>query len=318
MLRVQIRLSLASNPGPSSYPSSSSDPPSIVGISFSRRANLSSSSRLTIGVKRRVNPRPSFVVSCDASRRGGCPADRADDEFFEAFVLVPETVMHYNLRKQGFVEETKWSSSSQNKGSKSDINSIGHGFLRKFQSPTIFLKIACDGDVVLPIIVGEHAIDRLIEALMDDELDEHYPNQFQFVKNLVETLGYEVKMVCITERVVNTYHARIVLGKPTEDTTLTVDARPSDAINVAKRCKAPIYVSKNIVSKDAIKIVYGRWKGKNAKSVYDVSLDSAVEGPDPLAEELDLVRKLNMAIGQEKYEDAAKWRDKINKLRTSR
>ncbi|KAK1314330.1 hypothetical protein QJS10_CPA06g00671 [Acorus calamus] len=66
---------------------------------------------------------------------------------------VAQTVMHYNMRKQGFVEETKWSSSSQNKGSKSDIDSIGHGF-RKFQSPTIFLKIACDGDAVLPIIVG--------------------------------------------------------------------------------------------------------------------------------------------------------------------
>jgi len=36
--------------------------------------------------------------------------------------------------------------------------------------------------------------------------------------------------------------------------------------------QAPIYVSKEVVLKDAIKIVYGKWKG-SGKTVYDVSLD---------------------------------------------
>lgn len=37
--------------------------------------------------------------------------------------------------------------------------------------------------------------------------------------------------------------------------------------------QAPIYVSRDIVLKDAIKIVYGTWRGNCVKTVYDVSLD---------------------------------------------
>lgn len=79
-----------------------------------------------------------------------------DAHFFNA-----ETVKHYSLWKQGFVENTKWHSSGREhefsyrrKGDESNTSSIGHGILRKFHSPTIFLKIACDGDLLLPIIVG--------------------------------------------------------------------------------------------------------------------------------------------------------------------
>ena len=72
-----------------------------------------------------------------------------------------ETVRHHNLWKQGFVENTKWHLpgrehlfSHRRKEDKSNSSSLGHGILRRFQSPTIFLKIACDGDLLLPIIVG--------------------------------------------------------------------------------------------------------------------------------------------------------------------
>uniref|UniRef100_A0A1D1YT47 Uncharacterized protein Rv1829/MT1877 n=1 Tax=Anthurium amnicola TaxID=1678845 RepID=A0A1D1YT47_9ARAE len=247
-----------------------------------------------------------------------------DEEFLQASLLVSETVRHYNLRKQGFFEETKWNSSSQMlplslqaNGSKSDIRSIGHGFLRRFQNPTIFLKIACDGDLLLPIIVGEFAIERLIDTLRDDK-EVGSQNQVKFIRNLMGTLDYEVKMSRITKRVINTYYAQIFLGKPAERATFSVDSRPSDAINIAIQCQAPIYVSKDIVLKDAIKIVYGTWRGNGVKTVYDVSLDSATEGPDVLAEELDLISKMNTAVIEERYKDAAIWRDQLTKLRVNR
>ncbi|GKV45133.1 hypothetical protein SLEP1_g52248 [Rubroshorea leprosula] len=58
-------------------------------------------------------------------------------------------------------------------------------------SPTIFLKISCDGDFLLPILVGDYAIERIIEALWGDDNGDS-PDLFQFVKNVVEKLGYEV------------------------------------------------------------------------------------------------------------------------------
>ncbi|KAK6924540.1 Bifunctional nuclease domain [Dillenia turbinata] len=112
--------------------------------------------------------------------------------------------------------------------------SLGHDFLRRFQSPTIFPKISFDGDFLLPIIV-EFAIEKLIDTLHDEI--EDCPNQYQFISNLVGKLGYEVNMVRITQRVANTYFARIYFSKHGDTDFFSVDARPSDAVNVAARCK---------------------------------------------------------------------------------
>uniref|UniRef100_A0A6N2N6H8 BFN domain-containing protein n=1 Tax=Salix viminalis TaxID=40686 RepID=A0A6N2N6H8_SALVM len=161
------------------------------------------------------------------------------------------------------------------------------------------------------------AIEKLIEGMQGDD-NAVCADQFQLVGNVAEELGYDVKMVRITERVANTYFARLCFSKPGESDILSVDARPSDAINVANRCKAPIYISKQIVLTDAIRIGYGVGRARNSKPIYDVFLDSAADGPDSLGEELDLVRNMNLAIKEERYTDAAMWRDKLTELRKSR
>ncbi|KAH9662513.1 BFN domain-containing protein [Citrus sinensis] len=273
----------------------------------------------------------SVLLFCKSSRgsfgrRFSKNADDHDHDFLQASLLVPETMWHHRMRKQGYRENMKWQSSGQlvpfsvrTKEPRGDVTSIGPEFLRRFQSPTIFLKISCDGDFLLPIIVGEFAVDKLLYALLEDGGDEvgDCPDQFQFVKNVVEKLGYEVKMVRITERVVNTYFAKLYLSKPGKNEIISVDVRPSDAINVANRCEAPIYVSKHIVLKDAIRIGYGMGRAHRAKATYDVSLDSAAEGPDSVTEEFDLVKNMDIAVREERYNDAAKFRDKLLKLRKS-
>ncbi|OVA08869.1 Bifunctional nuclease domain [Macleaya cordata] len=270
----------------------------------------SSSFSLQLGSReRKSHGIKSILISCKASpgnsrRRSGHGDDERHDEYIEASILISETIRHYQLHKHGFVEETKLSPFyAQAKDSRTNVSSIGHGFLRRFQSPTIFRKIACEGDLLLPIIVGESAIEKLLGASKEDENGDR-PSLFQFVKHLVQKLGYEVEMAWITERVANTYYARIFFRKPGEKAILSVDARPSDAINVAKRFKVPVYVNKQIVSTDAIRIVYGARRGSNSKTAYDVYLDSATEGPDLLSEELDMVRNLNIAVKEERYKDA--------------
>lgn len=226
------------------------------------------------------------------------------------------------MRRRGFQEDSRRRNLSSSpfsihkKESRADANLIGPAFLQRFQYPTIFLKISCDGDFLLPIVVGEFAIERLLDAHWEDE-NEDSPDQFQFLRNLVEKLGYEVSMVKITERVVNTYFARLFFSKPGKKDILSVDARPSDAINVANRCKAPIYVNKQIVVTDAIRISYGMGRVRDTKSNYDVSLDSAADGPDFLSQELGLVKKINLAVKEERYKDAAMWKDKLQQLRKS-
>ncbi|KAF8043390.1 hypothetical protein BT93_A1656 [Corymbia citriodora subsp. variegata] len=251
----------------------------------------------------------SSPVSCRSSRGslgGGssCPDDGdadagGDGDYLQASVLLAETVSHYRMRRRGYQVDMRSQLSSQLHpfAIKARGPSVDQGFLHRFQSPTIFLKIVCDGDFLLPIVVGEYAIEKLIDALHSGE-DGVCADQFDFVKDLTDKVGFEIKMVRITQRVANTYFARLYFSK------------------------VPIYVNKQIVLRDAIRFGYGTKRMRDRKPVYDVLLDSASDGPDALAEELDLVKNMNLAIKEERYNDAgtfgASWRDKLMKLRKSK
>ncbi|CAJ2646683.1 bifunctional nuclease 2 isoform X2 [Trifolium pratense] len=218
-----------------------------------------------------------------------------------------------------FRPELQWKStmfSFPERSLRKDDNLIRQGLLQRFQNPTIFLKISCDGDYVLPIVVGKIAVEKLIDAEVEQESPD-FPDQFQFVKNLIERLDHEVIMVRITERVVSTYFARLYLSQPGKSDIISVDLRPSDAINVANICKAPIYVSKEIVFTDAIRLGYGMGRVQNKKAIYDVLLDSPIDGPDSVAQELSMMHNMHLAIKQERFKDAATWRDKLENLRKS-
>ncbi|KAH9318636.1 hypothetical protein KI387_020405, partial [Taxus chinensis] len=194
---------------------------------------------------------------------------------------------YQQIRKHGISGiENIWHSSdlsmpplNEAKESKADhISSIEYVYLRQHKEPAIFLRISSDSNLIFPILVGEFAIEKLIDASHEDEKIGGRPDQFQLMRNLVGALGYEIRMVRITERVVHTYYARIFFGKPGEKAMLSVDARPSDAINLAKRCKVPIYVNKAIVAADAIKLVHesphvGKWRESSRNLSYDPSLD---------------------------------------------
>ncbi|GKV45136.1 hypothetical protein SLEP1_g52250 [Rubroshorea leprosula] len=64
--------------------------------------------------------------------------------------------------------------------------------------------------------------------------------------------------------------------------------------------QAPTYVNKQIVLADAVRI--GRVHDR--KPTYDVFLDSAADGPDLLSKELELVRNIDLAVKEERYDDA--------------
>ncbi|KAM7261160.1 hypothetical protein ACFE04_026635 [Oxalis oulophora] len=248
------------------------------------------------------------------------------DEFYESSLLISETLWHYRSVNKGFREDMKWQPfnhlppfSLPATGPRPDLSLLGQTFLRRFPNPTFFLKVSCHGDFLLPISVGEFAIEKLVDASRRDNNNdsEGCPDLYQFVSNVAQELGYQIKMVKITRRVVNTYFAELCFSKAGENEILSVDMRPSDAINVAYRCKAPIYVSKQVLLEDAIRISYGMGRPQSRKSPYDVTLDSAADGPDLLSEELRLVNNMNLASEEERYNDAAMLRDKLTKLRKS-
>ncbi|XP_024007623.1 bifunctional nuclease 1 isoform X2 [Eutrema salsugineum] len=308
----------------------SSVPASDLGIFFSDStaisrsisASVSSSSSfrccipLNLRSLRSHRPPKFSPICCDSSNGSSTSRSGLGDpdlEFLQASVLVAETSMHYKMRRHGFREDSMWRASwhlppfaVRASESRVGVFPIGLGFLRQFKHPTIFLKISCDGDA---------AVEKLLDVPLQGH-DEEFPDQFQFVSALVDKLGHEVKMVKLTSRVFSTYYASLYLGKPGDDAVICIDSRPSDAINVARACQAPIYVNKAIVLEDAIRIGYGG-RPQSTKPIFNVLLDSAPEGPDPVSEELTLIRNMDLASKEERYIDAAKWRDRLKKLQNS-
>lgn len=70
------------------------------------------------------------------------------------------------------------------------------------------------------------------------------------------SLSPQVTKVRVTALVGNTYHARVHLsgGKDSGAREIDIDARPSDAINLAVRFNAPMYVAKQVCMSSAFHV----------------------------------------------------------------
>ncbi len=74
------------------------------------------------------------------------------------------------------------------------------------------------------------------------------PLTHDLMKQLVERLGGKLRRVVIEEMRDNTYFATVHLAAP-DGKDLTIDARPSDAIALALRLRAPIFVDDKLFAK---------------------------------------------------------------------
>ncbi|KAI8555620.1 hypothetical protein RHMOL_Rhmol05G0186600 [Rhododendron molle] len=68
--------------------------------------------------------------------------------------------------------------------------------------------------------------------------DELKPTMHQNVKEMIDKMGYALKFVQVTKRVHEAYFAQLCLTKlDNEAESISFDLWPSDAINIAVRCK---------------------------------------------------------------------------------
>lgn len=102
------------------------------------------------------------------------------------------------------------------------------------------------GQEILPIWIGVFEANAI--ALRLEKVQPPRPMTHDLMAHLVISLGAEVQQIVITDLVESTFHAQVVLKrKGNED--LQVDARPSDAIALALRFEAPIFVSEQVFKK---------------------------------------------------------------------
>ena len=98
---------------------------------------------------------------------------------------------------------------------------------------------------MLPIWVGKpeaSAISFAIEGVTTPR-----PMTHDLMKTVLDTADAKVISVVVTDLKENTYFARLHLLY--EDSEYSIDARPSDAIALALRSKAPVFVNDDVIRK---------------------------------------------------------------------
>ena len=108
--------------------------------------------------------------------------------------------------------------------------------------PIVILKDV-KSDTVLPIWVGMYEANAI--ALEIEKSSTPRPMTHDLLKNLIRGLNAAVQKVVVTELKNDTFYAVIWMDHAGE--TVTLDARPSDAIALALRWDCPIYVSRTVL-----------------------------------------------------------------------
>ena len=111
-------------------------------------------------------------------------------------------------------------------------------------SPIIILK-EIEGEQTLPIWIG--LLEATAIASEIEGVSFSRPMTHDLLKNIMDKTEIKVNKIEICDLKENTYYAIIHLIDKGEN--LTVDSRPSDAIALALRTRAPIFVSDEVLRK---------------------------------------------------------------------
>lgn len=112
------------------------------------------------------------------------------------------------------------------------------------QAPVVVLKDE-SGDVCLPIWIGIAEATSIASAIKQVTMTR--PLTHDLMHDIFQEMGVRVQRVVITELKDSTYFAELVLSMG--DKVLIIDSRPSDAIAIALRETAPVYVTQSVLDK---------------------------------------------------------------------
>lgn len=115
-------------------------------------------------------------------------------------------------------------------------------------SPIVVLNDA-DGRRALPIWIGSAEASAIIRKM--ENIAVARPMTHDLICNMLEETGYKLDRVEINDVSSETYYASLMISDK-EGNELSIDSRPSDAIAIAIRTKASIFVSSKVVADGTI------------------------------------------------------------------
>jgi len=110
-------------------------------------------------------------------------------------------------------------------------------------SPIVILQ-SVEKNTLLPIWVGIFEANAI--ALQIERIDTPRPLTHDLIKNILLQLDANVDKIVVTDLQENTFYAVIHLRMNGDH--ITIDSRPSDAIALALRTDAPIFVTEEVIN----------------------------------------------------------------------
>ncbi|MBN1219218.1 MAG: bifunctional nuclease family protein [Anaerolineae bacterium] len=105
-----------------------------------------------------------------------------------------------------------------------------------------------DAERYLPIWIGPFEADAITVQLQ--EIQVARPLTHDLLKSIIDEMGATISHIMVSELKNDTFYARIVMD--VNGNSMEIDARPSDAIALAVRVHAPVFVAEEVMEMASI------------------------------------------------------------------
>jgi len=178
--------------------------------------------------------------------------------------------------------------------------------------PLVWLKDK-DQRVFLPIAIGNFEAIAIFMELYNEPPPR--PITYDLLRSIIDGFHVRVEQVFINALKDETFYAEITLIR--DGQSICIDSRPSDALALALRVDAPIFVADQVIEEAGLPV--------KMREAIENDLLAALEDDHSTAGDNDLVEqqvvalkaRLQEAVAQEEYEEAATLRDEIGRLEHS-
>lgn len=161
----------------------------------------------------------------------------------------------------------------------------------------------------LPIVIGGFEAQAIAVAL--EKMQPSRPLTHDLMKNFMTAFAIDLHEIIICDLQEGIFYSKLVCSS--DNDTVEIDSRTSDALALAVRFGCPIYTYENILDSAGILMEENTGKKKKAKETVEVASDEPTGNEDlktMTLEELNTL--LNQVLENEDYIRAIAIRDEIN------
>ena len=187
---------------------------------------------------------------------------------------------------------------------------VANTFLVNMGKEFVILLRSSDDERTLPISIGQLEAQSI--AITLNQVPFPRPLTHDLFKSVISDLDCKLISAVISDLSEETFYAKLTFER--RGKTIEADSRPSDAIALALRFSAPIYVEDRVM--EAAGVIMSDEADMQEKMPAENIMVQEESGLD-LSPVESLQQQLQKAIIEERYEDAAEIRDEIDKMSNS-